>query len=136
MIGGRSGASDLARRIDTIETTYEFMLAYAGQGWPTEGEGNGARTHLQRAGRALDGLGEAVERVIADRASADVARSFAAVISEDSERAGASIALVLAHPAITSRLVDNLNASVHLRAVLSGLFLLDDWVRPRELASV
>ena len=41
MIGGRSGASDLARRIDSIETAYEFMLTFAGQGFPTAGEGNG-----------------------------------------------------------------------------------------------
>lgn len=136
MIGGRSGASDLARRIDTIEAAYEFMLSYAGQGWPTEGEGAGARTHLQRVLRALDGLGDSVETTVAARAGAEVASRFARVIADDAERAGATLALVLARPAITARLVDSLNASVHLRAVLSGLYLLDDWVRPRELASV
>jgi hypothetical protein len=34
--------------------------------------------------------------------------------------------LVLAQPAISSQLVDNLNASIHLRALLTDLFLIDE----------
>jgi hypothetical protein len=34
--------------------------------------------------------------------------------------------LVRAHPAIGSALVDNLNASIHLRALLTDLFLVDE----------
>ena len=34
--------------------------------------------------------------------------------------------LVLAQPSISSQLVDNLNASIHLRALLTDLFLLDE----------
>ncbi len=34
--------------------------------------------------------------------------------------------LVLAQPSISSQLIDNLNASIHLRAVLTDLFLLDE----------
>ena len=37
-----------------------------------------------------------------------------------------SIRLVLAHPAIGSQLIDNLNASIHLRALLTDLFLIDE----------
>jgi hypothetical protein len=33
---------------------------------------------------------------------------------------------VLAQPAISSQLVDNLNASIHVRALLTDLFLLDE----------
>jgi hypothetical protein len=62
----------------------------------------------------------------------EVARRFSAVIASDSERANAAIALVLAHPAISSQLVDNLIASTHLHAVLTGLLLLDEWVDPPE----
>jgi hypothetical protein len=115
-------AGDLARRIDAIEGTYEFMLAYAGQGWRTEDEASGARKNLLRAGRALDGLGAAVERTLAGRVPPEVARRFSAVIASDSERANAAIALVLAHPAISSQLVDNLNASTHLHAFSPASF--------------
>ena len=34
--------------------------------------------------------------------------------------------LVLAQPAISSQMVDNLNASIHLRALLTDLFLIDE----------
>ena len=37
-----------------------------------------------------------------------------------------AIELVLAQPAISSQLIDNLNASIHLRATLTNLFLLSD----------
>ena len=39
--------------------------------------------------------------------------------------AGGAVALVLSRPRIGSLLVDNLNASVHLRALLTDAFLLD-----------
>jgi len=37
-----------------------------------------------------------------------------------------AVRLVLAQPSIGSQLVDNLNASSHVRAVLTDLFLLDE----------
>ena len=38
----------------------------------------------------------------------------------------AAIRLVLAQSSIGSQLIDNLNASIHLRALLTDLFLLDE----------
>ena len=40
--------------------------------------------------------------------------------------AQASVQLALAQPSISSQLVDNLNASIHLRALLTDLFLIDE----------
>jgi len=37
--------------------------------------------------------------------------------------------LVLAQPAISSQLIDNLNASIHLRALLTDLFLIGEILR-------
>jgi len=34
--------------------------------------------------------------------------------------------LVLNQPVISSQLIDNLNASIHLRALLTDLFLIDE----------
>ena len=45
---------------------------------------------------------------------------------QDAIKAGAAIRLVLAQPTISSQIVDNLNASIHLRALLTDLFLLDE----------
>jgi hypothetical protein len=52
--------------------------------------------------------------------------AFIAVVERDVLGAQAAVRLVLAQPSIGSELVDNLNASIHLRAVLTDLFLLDE----------
>jgi hypothetical protein len=44
----------------------------------------------------------------------------------------AAIELVLAQPAISSQLIDNLNASIHLRALLTDLFLIDEILRTQN----
>ncbi len=48
------------------------------------------------------------------------------MVDRDARDAVAAIELVLAQPTISSQLIDNLNASMHLRAVLTDLFLLGD----------
>ena len=51
--------SDLNARIDIIEEAYEFFLAYASQGLPSDSgseTGRQAREHLQRCDTALSGL--------------------------------------------------------------------------------
>jgi hypothetical protein len=44
------------------------------------------------------------------------------------------VELVLAQPRISSQLVDNLNASAHLRALLADLFLVGEVLRARRAA--
>jgi hypothetical protein len=39
--------------------------------------------------------------------------------------------LTLAQPSISSQLVDNLNASIHLRTLLTDIFLVDEIVKKR-----
>ena len=58
--------------------------------------------------------------------SAEKYLAFLAVLDRDARDAISAIELVLAQPAISSQLIDNLNASIHLRAVLTDLFLLSD----------
>ncbi len=112
---------DLDGAIETVEEVYEFMLAYAAQGRRTEEDSStaGIRSYLQRAERAL-----AV--IAAARLPADAAQEFLDVVRGDAAKAGAALRLVLAQPNISSQLVDNLNASIHLRALLTDLFLLDE----------
>ena len=52
--------------------------------------------------------------------------AFLSVLDRDARDSLAAIDLVLAQPIISSQLVDNLNASVHLRALLTDLFLVSD----------
>ena len=43
--------------------------------------------------------------------------------------------LVLAQPSISSQLIDNLNASIHFRALLTDLFLIDEISKPKRTVS-
>ncbi len=55
---------------------------------------------------------------------ANTYEAFFAVLKRDAQSSIAAIELVLAQPAIGSQLIDNLNASIHLRALLADLFLV------------
>jgi hypothetical protein len=54
---------------------------------------------------------------------------FLAVLDRDARDSLAAMELVLAQPAISSQLIDNLNASMHLRALLTDVFLLGEVLR-------
>jgi hypothetical protein len=115
----------LAERIEAIEQAYEFMLAYAAQGRRGESEGQGSiREFLDRAMRALDGIAAVATAEAAPRDPAW--NDFITVLSGDAATAGAALRLVLAQRDISSQLIDNLNASIHLRALLTDIFLLDE----------
>ncbi|HWC62709.1 MAG TPA: hypothetical protein VG501_03740, partial [Rhizomicrobium sp.] len=114
-----TAAMDLVGAIDVIEETYEFMLAYAAQGKVNDEDmsSTGIRAFLKRSDEALAVIANA-------RISGDAAQKFLDVVRQDAVKAGAAIRLVLAQPAVSSQIIDNLNASIHLRALLTDLFLL------------
>jgi hypothetical protein len=123
-------------RCNTVEECYEFMLAYAAKGFPGEEGGTpGAqiREFLQRAVNATVGLVESCTLAVEDEGlePAEKYLAFLTVLDRDARDSRAAIELVLAQPSISSQLVDNLNASIHLRALLTDLFLLGDVLRQR-----
>ena len=123
--------ADLSERCDTIEECYEFMLAYAAQGLPSdEGSRSGGqiREYLGRAVKAISGLADSCATAVKQERldPAEKYRAFFAVLQRDASDSLAAIDLVLAQPAIGSPLIDNLNASIHLRALLTDLFLLTE----------
>lgn len=127
--------NELKERCARIEETYEFMLAYAAQGLRTEpgsGSGSQIRSFLEKADGALNGLADLFTTIVkADGISPSAPYdNFIAVLSRDASDARAAIGLALAQPSISSQLIDNLNASIHLRALLTDLFLIDEIVRP------
>jgi hypothetical protein len=126
---------DLDERIEAIETGYEFLLAYAAQGRDTDkgaAAGRNVREYLEKMVAALDGLGATIEQSAAsvDATLPRVAAAFFAAVDGDARVARAAISLVLARPDISSQLVDNLNASIHLRALLTDLFVVDEALKP------
>ena len=133
--------ADISERCNTIEETYEFMLAYAAQGLPSEeGSKSGAqiREFLNRAVKAICGLTESCAITIKQNKFEPTERyeAFLAVVERDARDSLAAFELVLAQPSITSQLIDNLNSSIHLRALLTDLFLLSDILRRKDRASV
>jgi hypothetical protein len=119
---------------DTIEACYEFMLGYAAKGLPVEeatGAGSQIREFLARAASAIKALGESCAALIKEENLEPIGRyqAFLSVLDRDAQNALAAIELVLAQPSITSQLIDNLNASIHLRALLTDLFLIGDVLR-------
>jgi len=122
-----AAGDDLTQRISAIEEAYEFMLGYAAQGHHRGREGDLIRDFLKRLDAALDGIGAAASSAAqAKGMDAAILRSFLATLEEDADKARAGLQLALMQRAIGSQLVDNLNASMHLRALLTDLFLIDE----------
>jgi hypothetical protein len=125
---------DLERRVEAIEAGYEFMLAYAAQGLTSDAgasSGSEVREYLKRFDAALTDLGRTY-RLIVDGEGLPTSSAFDPFISvteRDAAAAQAAIRLVLSQPGISSQLVDNLNASIHVRALLTDIFLLDEAVK-------
>jgi hypothetical protein len=116
--------AELSRRIEAIEAGYEFLLAFAAQG-RRDDAGSDVRKALTDMHAALDGLGALVRAATVGGAPEFDASAFISAANEDALKAGGAIALVLQRNPISSMLVDNLNASIHLRALLTDLFLIE-----------
>jgi hypothetical protein len=132
-------SSDVQERGETIEECYEFMLAYAAQGLPgDEGgrEGSRIREFLDRAVQALDGLANSFRAVVTQERlePAEKYHAFLAVLERDANDSRAALELVLAQRVIGSQLIDNLNASIHLRALLTDMFLVGEILRMHQPA--
>jgi len=129
---------DISARCNGIEQCYEFMLAYAGQGLAGD-EGSQSsghvREYLNRAVQALSGLAEAYATAVKQENLQPAERygAFLAVLDRDARDSLAAIQLVLAQTTLSSQLIDNLNASIHLRALLTDLFLIDEILKPQRL---
>ena len=127
-------AAKIFEHCSAVEECYEFMLAYAAQGRSSDqGSKPGAqiREFLQRAATAIAGLVEGCSKVVKEQRLEPVERyqAFLVVLDRDAQDSLAAINLVLAQPSISSQLVDNLNASTHLRALITDLFLVSDILR-------
>ncbi|MGQ0734649.1 MAG: hypothetical protein ACT4QD_13465 [Acidobacteriota bacterium] len=132
--GGESAArQELARRVDAIEAGYELMLAYAAQGLPSDTTAaNGAqlREFLRRFDASLDGMGDLYRKMLADEGhDSSVYEAFLGVLDRDAAATRAGLRVVLAQPSISSQLIDNLNASIHVRALLTDVFLVDELLK-------
>jgi len=113
------------------------MLAYAAQGLADDRSspsGAQLRSFLERTDAALSDLPRMFTALVKEEKLKPVDRytAYGKVMKADARTAQASVRLVLAQDAISSQLVDNLNASIHLRALLTDLFLIDEMLKARR----
>jgi hypothetical protein len=122
-------ALSLRERIEAVEQAYELMLAYAAQGRAREeNDPMGIRQALRHADAALDVIEAATPKAVGapDGPLSEATANMLAVLRQDAARARAAFRFVVAQPFIGSQLIDNVNASIHVRALLTDLFLLDE----------
>jgi hypothetical protein len=123
--------AELASRAEAIEGGYELMLGYAAQGLHTDqGAANSGqlRDHLLRFDTALTGLADAYRDVakalgVGPQAALD---GFLEVLARDAAATQAALRLLLGQAGISSQMVDNVNASIHVRALLTDVFVVDE----------
>jgi hypothetical protein len=121
----------------TVEECYEFMLSYAAQGLSSDAgseSGKRIREYLGLAVTALGGLEGHCATAVSDERLTPAERyeAFFAVLVRDAKSSIAAMELVLAQPVISSQLIDNLNASIHVRALLTDLFLVSEIIETRQ----
>ena len=121
--------------VDAIESAYEYFLAYAAQGRQSDRGGAGAtsevRKHLQAMVDSMAQLSGVIRQRI-EQKSPDLlnnAAAFVDAIEQDAAKAAGALQLALAQTDISSQLIDNLNASIHVRALLTDLFIVDEALR-------
>lgn len=122
---------EIRARIGAIEESYEFFLAYAAQGLTSDQAskaGQQLRGFLDQMADALDGLAQGFRSLIEAEGLSPAERYTAVVdvLDDDVRKTRAAVELVRSRPGIGSQLIDNLNASIHVRALLTDLFLLDE----------
>ncbi|HUQ86561.1 MAG TPA: hypothetical protein VM096_03320 [Vicinamibacterales bacterium] len=127
---------ELSRRADAIEGGYEMMLAYAAQGLPTDqGAANSGqlRDHLKRFEAALTGLAQTYRDCAAALGVGpqDALDGFLTALEIDAQTTQSALRLVLGQPGISSQMVDNLNASIHVRALLTDVFIVDEILKSK-----
>jgi hypothetical protein len=117
--------------IDAIEDAYEFMLAYAAQGLSGNeagGAGSQIRDVLMRCQDAVEQLPARLTALVASRQLESAAdyHAFIHIVERDAGDTRTALRLILAQGAISSQLIDNFNAWIHLRALLTDLFVIDE----------
>ena len=123
--------AQLKELIDAIEESYEFFLAYAAQGATGEAADRAdgqVRDFLTKMDGALGSVPAGFRELIAIEpvSPAEPYHAMIDVLERDAKDARAVVQFVLVQSSITSQLIDNLNSSTHVRAVLTDMFLVDE----------
>ncbi len=117
---------EIEEDIEAIESGYDFLLAFAAQGRPAQKE-TGPGPHARPV---IEGIASAMKNIATVFSGNE--DDFEQVIARDCRNAGAALDFILKQEKLGSEMVDNLNASIHLRAVLADLFLYSEALKPLD----
>ena len=128
---------ELSNRADAIEGGYEMMLAYAAQGLASDqGAANSGqlRDHLKRFETALTGLAQTYRDCAAALGVGpkDALEGFLKTLEADAFTTQSALRLALGQPGISSQMIDNINASIHVRALLTDVFIVDEILKSKQ----
>ena len=117
--------------MQAVEEAYEFFLAFAAQGLTDDRSSTASselRRFLERMDEALGHLGPGFRSVVGNGSVHAPERilPMIEVLERDAAAARAAVGAVSSRESISSQLVDNLNASIHVRALLTDIFLVDE----------
>lgn len=129
-----SSESLMHQSVEKIEAAYEFMLAYAAQGRKVEAPegpaGPSIRAFLESLVWGLEHIVEGyTEKADSLALESDVQKqsdNFKELLSRDADSALTTVQMVLSVPSLSSQVIDNLNASTHLRCLLTDIFVIDE----------
>jgi hypothetical protein len=93
------------------------------------------RDFLGRSSAALTGLSDVCADAVKQEGLEHPERyqAFIRVVERDAQDSLAAIEIVLAQSIISSQLIDNLNASIHVRAMLTDLFVIDEIIKAHQI---
>lgn len=125
---------NIKKHCNAIEECYEFMLAYAAQGIVDDRESHHGGQLRELLSKAIDAANDIPDAyaVMTSTLSQNISKkyqNFLEVVKVDTTKALAVMELVIAQSKISSQLIDNLNASLHIRTLLTDIFLLDEIIQ-------
>lgn len=106
------------------------MLAYAAQGKSREDQSvsPSIRTFLENTLQAIEDLQGHFALVQQESELQQEVLEACAIFLEDARKTRALLRLAISTDNITSQMVDNLNASIHIRAMLTDIFVIDEFL--------
>lgn len=110
---------EVSQAIEIVESGYEYLLAFASQGRePSDKSGPS-----QQVRSTLNAMHESMTVIMTTLMQGVSSNNFNELLSADLKKAQTVITFVIDQEKIGSELIDNLNASNHLRTALTDLFL-------------
>ncbi len=114
---------EVSQAIEAVESGYEYLLAFAAQGREPSSDDSGPSQQIRDT---LNAMHDSMTVIMTTLMQGVSSNGFNELLSADLKKAQTILSFVIDQEKIGSELIDNLNASNHLRTALTDLFLLSE----------